>query len=231
MKRLVEQFGLGRIVGVGAAAAAMLAILIVSASPAHDSPHLPDAASATSRAMPSPTAAPRAAPISTPPRVAAAKPIEQGPFVVRRILRIDKPMAHGDWVWDDAGAPAGPIVITVDLQAEMLSVFRDGYEIGAAVVNYGDEAFMTPLGTFPITQKDADHHSNIYDAKMPYMLRLTNDGVTIHGAPIAWNHATHGCIGVPTPFARKLFNVVRLGDRVIVTRGKMMQLGDKIIRS
>ena len=90
---------------------------------------------------------------------------------------------------------------------------------------------MTPLGTFPITQKDADHSSSSYDAKMPYMLRLTNDGVSIHGAPVAWNHATHGCIGVPTPFARKLFNVVKLGDHVIVTRGKMMQLGDKIVRS
>jgi lipoprotein-anchoring transpeptidase ErfK/SrfK len=66
---------------------------------------------------------------------------------------------------------------------------------------------------------------------MPYMLRLTNDGVSIHGAPVAWNHATHGCIGVPTPFARKLFNAVKLGDRVIVTRGKMMRLGDKIVRS
>jgi len=233
MKRLIEQFGLGRAIGLGAGAAAMLTILIVSASPAHDSAHIPDAPRPISQVEPAlaTTPAPRAAPMSTLPRVAVAQPVADGPFVVRRILQIDKPMAHGDWVWDETGAPAGPIVITVDLKAEMLSVFRDGYEIGAAVVNYGDEAYMTPLGTFPITQKDANHSSNIYDAKMPYMLRLTNDGVTIHGAPVAWNHATHGCIGVPTPFAKKLFSVVKLGDRVIVTRGKMMTLGDKIVRS
>jgi hypothetical protein len=229
MKKLIEQFGLGRIIGLAAGVMAMLAILIVSASPAHDSPHLPDAVRPISRVVsPSRVAS---APISTPARVAAAKPVASGPFVVHRILRIDKPLRHGDWYWDEADAPPGPIVITVDLQAEMMSVFRDGYEIGTAVVNYGDEAYETPLGTFPITQKDANHSSSIYDAKMPYMMRLTNDGVTIHGAEVAWNHATHGCIAVPTPFAAKLFHVVKLGDRVIITRGKMMGLGDAITRS
>jgi lipoprotein-anchoring transpeptidase ErfK/SrfK len=227
MKRLIERFGLGRTIGLAAGAAAMVAILVVTASPAHDSPHLPDAVRPVAMAA----AAPRAAPISKPAVVAAPRPVASGPFVVHRILQIDKPLRHGDWYWDDAGVPPGPIVITVDLQAEMLSVFRGGYEIGTAVVNYGDEAYMTPLGTFPITQKDADHSSSIYDAKMPYMLRLTNDGVTIHGAEVAWDHATHGCIGVPTPFARKLFHAVKLGDRVIITRGKMMGVGDAITRS
>ena len=68
---------------------------------------------------------------------AAAKPVADGPFVVRRILQIDKPMAHGDWVWDDTDVPPGPVVITVDLKAEMLSVFRGGYEIGAAIAESG----------------------------------------------------------------------------------------------
>jgi len=169
-----------------------------------------------------------------PASLAATKPVaapKQQPFTIKRILPIDGPIKYGQWFWDDAGVPQGPLVITVDLDARVLSVFRDGYEIGATAVLLGTDEYPTPLGTFPITQKDADHSSSSYDAKMPYMLRLTNDGVSIHGAPVAWNHATHGCIGVPTPFARKLFNVVKLGDHVIVTRGKMMQLGDKIVRS
>jgi hypothetical protein len=227
LKRLIEQYGLGRTIGLGAGGATMLVVLIVSASPARDAPHLPDPVRPASQAAPSP----RAAKMSTPSRVAAAKPVVEGPFVVRRILQIDKPLNHGDWYWDDNNVPAGPVVITVDLQAETLSVFRGGYEIGTAVVNYGTEAYRTPLGTFPITQKDADHESSIYDAKMPYMLRLTNDGVSIHGAEINNRHATHGCVGVPTPFARKLFHVVKLGDRVIVTRGKMIGVGDAIIHS
>jgi hypothetical protein len=141
---------------------------------------------------------------------------------VKRVLALAGPLHHGDFVWDDAGVPAGPLLITVDLAAESISVFRDGYEIGTAAIVYGADGLPTPLGTFPITQKDAHHVSNLYDAPMPYMLRLTNDGVAIHGSVVRWDAATHGCIGVPTDFARKLFAQAKLGDRVIITRGKML---------
>ncbi len=153
----------------------------------------------------------------------AAKPADD-PFVVKRVLPITGPFRHGDYVWDDKGVPAGPIIITVDLAAQTLSVFRDGYEIGAAVILYGADNMMTPLGTFPITQKDANHWSNLYDAPMPYMLRLTSDGVAIHGSDVELGSATHGCIGVPNKFAALLFGQAKLGDRVIITRGKMMDV-------
>jgi lipoprotein-anchoring transpeptidase ErfK/SrfK len=54
------------------------------------------------------------------------------------------------------------------------------------------------------------------------MLRLTNDGVSIHGSEVEWAAATHGCIGVPTKFAALLFAQAKLGDRVIITNGKML---------
>ncbi|MBK5263884.1 MAG: L,D-transpeptidase family protein [Alphaproteobacteria bacterium] len=149
-------------------------------------------------------------------------------FVVKRILNIDHPFTHGDYVWDDAGVPAGPIVITIDVEAQTLSVFRGGYEIGAAVILYGAEDKPTPEGVFAITEKDADHVSNLYDAPMPYMLRLTNDGVSIHGSKVEWGWATHGCIGVPIAFAQRLFAQVKIGDRVIITNGKMLHLGEAI---
>lgn len=53
--------------------------------------------------------------------------------------------------------------------------------------------------------------------------RLTY-GVAIHGSDVRWGSATHGCIGVPTPFARKLFNVAKLGDLVVITNGKMLNV-------
>ena len=58
------------------------------------------------------------------------------------------------------------------------------------------------------------------------MLRLTNEGVAIHGSDVQWGNATHGCIGVPTAFARKLFAAVKLGDLVIITQGKMLDTGN-----
>ena len=120
-------------------------------------------------------------------------------------------------------------MITVDLDARVLSVFRGGYEIGATAVLLGTTEKPTPLGVFPITEKDADHKSNIYDgAPMPFMLRMTSDGITIHGTNVQNGYASHGCVGVPTPFAKKLFGVTAVGDRVYVTRGKQIGVGDAI---
>lgn len=178
-------------------------------------------------AAPSPAAkaVPKVIPAPVPSPVPSPTP---APLVVRRILHLEHPLRHGDFVWDDAGVPAGPLVITIDLAAQTISAFRDGYEIGAAAILYGADNKPTPLGVFPILEKDADHVSNLYDAPMPYMLRLTRDGVAIHASDVRFGYATHGCIGVPPGFARRLFAAARLGDTVIVTNGKMMQMGDTI---
>ena len=168
---------------------------------------------------------------ATPASPAPEATVTQGvdnPFIIKRVLKIEGPFTHGTYVWDDEGVPPGPLIITVDLKAQTLSVFRGGYEIGAAVILYGADDKPTPLGQFTITEKDADHVSNLYDAPMPYMLRLTNDGVAIHGSDIEWGSATHGCIGVPTDFAALLFREAKLGDRVFITNGKMLQMGDAL---
>jgi lipoprotein-anchoring transpeptidase ErfK/SrfK len=169
--------------------------------------------------------------IALAPRSAAAPaPAPAAQFTVKRILPVDGPIKYGEWHWDEAGAPAtGTTVVTVDLTANVLSVFRDGYEIGATAILTGFGDKPTPLGVFPITEKDRDHHSNLYDAPMPYMLRLTNDGVSIHATKVENGYVTHGCVGVPEGFAAKLFAAARLGDRVIVTDGKTMAMGDAII--
>ncbi len=184
-----------------------------------------------------PTPAPVARVASAPPRIApAVAPVAPAPsptpvpepLAVKRVLDIG-PIKFGDYAWDTKGIPDGPVVITVDLAAQVLSVFRGGYEIGAAAILYGTDDKPTPLGTFPITMKDARHVSSIYGAPMPYTLRLTDDGVSVHGTEVAWGYATHGCIGVPTAFARLLFAEAKLGDRVIITRGKTLATGQAIL--
>jgi lipoprotein-anchoring transpeptidase ErfK/SrfK len=165
----------------------------------------------------------------------AATPAPAAPddhFTIKRILPIEGAIKYGDWHWDEDGAPKdGPIVITVDLDARVLSIFRGGYEIGAAAVLLGTEDKPTPLGVFPITQKRRHHVSNLYDAEMPYMQRLTNDGITLHGSNVEWGYASHGCIGMPEPFAAKVFSQTKVGDRVFITRGKMVGMGDSLVDS
>lgn len=165
----------------------------------------------------------------TPKPVAVAAEDPADAYVVKRVLNVPEPLRHGAYYWDTEGVPEGPIVITIDLVAQTLSIFRAGYEIGTAAVIYGADEKPTPLGVFKITQKDAHHVSNLYGAPMPYMMRLTNDGVSIHGSALMdGKYATHGCVGVPTAFAKLIFGQVKLGDRVIVTSGEMLSRGGRI---
>lgn len=161
----------------------------------------------------------------------APAPAVNQPFVIKRILPIDGPIKYGQWFWDDAGVPDGPLVMTVDLDARVLSVFRGGYEIGAAAVLLGTDKYPTPLGTFPILSKERYNVSEKYDnAPMPWTLRLTRDGVAIHGGATVENgFASHGCIGSPDEFVAKLFEVAKKGDIVIITRGKTAKMGDTLI--
>ena len=179
-----------------------------------------------SRPAAAPSEALQPAAVLTP---APPHPAMDGPFVVRSILPISGPIPFGKFYWDESKGEPGPLVVTVDLTARVLSVFENGHEIGATAIlkGYGDK--KTPLGVFPITQKDEHHISNIFDVPMPYMLRLTNDGVSIHSSKVERGYATNGCIGVPDGFAAKLFARAKLGDKVIITDGKQLKLGDPII--
>lgn len=153
------------------------------------------------------------------------------PFVIKRILPINGPIKYGEWHWDDSDVPNGPIVATVDLDARVISVFKGGYEIGAAAAMLGTEEHPTPLGTFPILWKQRHNVSEKYNnAPMPFSMFLTSDGVAIHGgAQVENGYASHGCISVPTEFAEKMFAIARKGDKVIITRGQTIGMGDSIL--
>ena len=153
-----------------------------------------------------------------PPPVQPAEPTAPI-FTVRSILALDHPLAPGEYAWSDEGVPEGRLTVVADLTAERLYVYRGGIEIGRSsiVSGWGDK--RTPLGIFPILEKDRDHVSNIYGAPMPFMLRLTWDGISIHGSVVSADYATHGCIGIPDEFASELFARARKGDYVLVTRG------------
>ncbi len=167
------------------------------------------------------------------PRIAVNPqiPVSNDPFVIKSILPIEGTIRYGDWFWDESRAPAsGKLVITVDLDARVISVFRDGHEIGTAVALLGTQKHPTPLGTFPILTKEKDNISEKYNnAPMPWTLRLTWDGIAIHGSPVINGYASHGCVGVPDPFAERLFAIASRGDKVVITRGKLVGMGDKLL--
>ena len=156
---------------------------------------------------------------------------DDGQFVVKRILPIDGPIKYGEWHWNTDGVPAdGKIIMTVDLKARVISVFKGGYEIGAAAVLLGTDEHPTPLGTFPITRKQRHNVSEKYNnAPMPYSMFLTSDGVALHGSDVENGYASHGCIGMPDQFAAKVFAIAKKGDRVIITDGETLDMGESIL--
>ena len=157
--------------------------------------------------------APAAKPTKTKPSAS------KGEFQPTTVRTLPAPLKSGEWIWDEGRAPAGPLRLVVDIDSEQIYAYRGGYEIGRATIIYGADHKPTPLGTFPILEKDIDHVSNLYDAPMPYMLRLTWDGVAVHSSEVDNRYATHGCVGVPDGFAAKLFANAKLGDIVAVTKG------------
>jgi len=172
----------------------------------------------------SPAAAPVRPTASAPARATASVATPTATLSTIRVTRelaVPHWLQPGQFVWDDEGAPAaGPTIVVVNIRARVLSVYRAGVEIGRSSLIYGADNKPTPLGTFPILEKDADHWSNLYDAPMPHMLRLTWDGVAVHGSPTLEEAlATRGCVGLPTAFAELLYGAVRVGDRVVIWDG------------
>ena len=135
---------------------------------------------------------------------------------VQSVIKVDGPMRYGQSIWREARVAPGPIWVRVDRRAQIISVFRGPHEIGTAVILYGAPEKPTPAGRYPVLGKKLHHVSNTYGADMPYTMWLTHDGVAIHAGNVREGAATHGCIGVPRDFARKLFDLIRAGDPVTI---------------
>lgn len=149
--------------------------------------------------------------------MAAPAPHPGSDFRVTSYLALNGPLAPGAYAWDEIGVPPGPLRIVVDLTAQRIYVYRSGVEIGRTFIIYGADDKPTPTGIFPILQKRRHHVSNLYHVPMPFMMRLTWDGIALHASDVGYNNATHGCIGLPDEFAALLFRAARIGDKVFVT--------------
>ena len=124
----------------------------------------------------------------------------------------------GEWIWDASLAPAGPMLLVVNLTTQRAYAYRNGVRIGASTISSGKPGKKTPTGVFQILQKNKDHKSNLYNsAPMPYMQRLTWDGIALHAGNLPGYPASHGCIRLPYEFARLLFEVTTMGMTIVVT--------------
>jgi hypothetical protein len=151
-------------------------------------------------------------PVIKPPVVAPApKPVpKKGP--------VDR-LKPGQYVWIPQDRYDGPMKIVIVLDTQRVYVFQNDKLIGFSTISSGKKGKETPIGAFNILQKKIDHKSNLYsNAPMPYMQRLTWDGIAIHGGYLPGYPASHGCIRLPLPFAKSLFAVTQLDQEVVVLK-------------
>lgn len=111
----------------------------------------------------------------------------------------------------------GPLLMLVSLNQQRIFVYDANGFVVQSRVSTGTTGFETPKGIYSILEKNVDHSSNIYlDAKMPHMQRLLMTGIAMHGGVVPNYPASHGCVRLPFDFARRLFGMTAINQRVVI---------------
>lgn len=125
----------------------------------------------------------------------------------------------GQYVWEQQVSYEGPMKIVVVLDIQRLYVFQNDKLIGFTTISSGKKGKETPTGVFNILQKNIDHKSNLYsNAPMPFMQRLTWDGIAMHAGHLPGYPASHGCIRMPRVFAKALYEATQMGQEIVVLK-------------
>ncbi|QCL93598.1 L,D-transpeptidase family protein [Agrobacterium tumefaciens] len=115
-------------------------------------------------------------------------------------------------------ADSRSLQILVSKSDQSLALYENGEIVATSKVSTGKAGHETPSGIFSILEKRKYHESNIYSAApMPFMQRLTWSGIALHEGKVPNYPASHGCVRLPSKFAKSLFGDTRTGVHVIIT--------------
>jgi hypothetical protein len=116
----------------------------------------------------------------------------------------------------------GPWSVFVSIDKQHLTLYSGDKPVAHTKVSTGTASHPTPTGVFSIIQRNRWHRSNLYgNAPMWFMQRITWSGVAMHQGHVTGQPASHGCIRLPEAFARQLWGITKMGNRVIVTKGEI----------
>ena len=124
-------------------------------------------------------------------------------------------LRNGQFVWKEGAGQVDRVV--VDLSGQMAYAYNGDELVAASTISSGDMDHLSPIGVFSVLDKHEMYRSKKYDnAPMPFMQRITDTGVALHGGALPGHPASHGCIRLPKQFAAKLFGATRTGTAVLV---------------
>ena len=110
------------------------------------------------------------------------------------------------------GAAQAKVSITVDKDAQMMTVAVDGVDRYHWPVSTGNPSHETPNGSFRTFRMEADHFSKEFDdAPMPHSIFFTKIGHAIHGTESERSlgmPVSHGCVRLSRANATTLYALV-----------------------
>src|SRR5260370_2654689 len=111
------------------------------------------------------------------------------------------------------GAAQAKISITIDKNAQQMTVAIDGVERYHWPVSTGIPSYETPNGSFRTFRMEEDHFSKEFDdAPMPHSIFFTKIGHAIHGTDSVsrlGSPASHGCVRLSRANAATLYDLVQ----------------------
>jgi hypothetical protein len=110
------------------------------------------------------------------------------------------------------GAAQAKVYITIDKDAQMMTVAVDGVQRYQWPVSSGIPSRETPNGSFRAFRMEAEHYSKEFDdAPMPHSIFFTKIGHAIHGTDSEGRlgtPASHGCVRLSKANATTLYALV-----------------------
>jgi lipoprotein-anchoring transpeptidase ErfK/SrfK len=109
--------------------------------------------------------------------------------------------------------PGSKVLITVDKEAQQMTVWVDGIEQYRWPVSTGLRGYSTPSGNYSAMSMNEIWYSKQWDnAPMPHAIFFTKKGHAIHGSSEVkrlGTPASHGCVRISPANAKTLFSLVK----------------------
>lgn len=127
-----------------------------------------------------------------------------------------KILKPGQYLWRDVPA-SGMERVVVSLTDQMAYFYRGETLLAVSTISSGKDETPTPTGIFAVLNKKPMHRSRKYDnAPMPFAQFIDQYGVALHAGHLPGRPASHGCVRLPSAFAKKLFATTDIGTPVLI---------------
>ncbi|HET7715004.1 MAG TPA: L,D-transpeptidase family protein [Bauldia sp.] len=123
---------------------------------------------------------------------------------------------NGQYLWRKGEFSGEPRVV-ISIGDQLAYLYRGDNLVAVSSISTGTDKNPTPKGIFEVLDKKPFHRSIKYEnAPMPFMQRIDKYGVALHAGHLPGYPASHGCIRLPSEFAKRLYAVTGLGSTVMI---------------